>query len=151
MQSLMDAAVRTRQLQRVDQESDRDSDASVESGSSGGSAYKSGHHNTSSSSSKPEEDSKRKKTKKKKSKSSSLKDKMFQERLAQYREGKKNLPSYEVIQDSFHLLTGKVDMQLCSDMDSAGMTDTVQGSMLIQVSQPGPLVSCHASVWCAGL
>lgn len=130
-QTLMDAAVRTQQVQREGEEADsQDSEASFESTSSERSSHKSatGTHD-----SKVEENKKAKKPKKRKSKSSIQKDKVLQERISQYREGKVNLPSYEVIQNSFHLKTGKVDLQLCDDIGNSGVTDTVQGSMLIQV------------------
>ena len=128
-QSLMDAAVRTAQQQRQDQEeaadSDRYSESSMESVSSDKGTQKSGQH--------PKVEGKKKKKKKRTSKSSTQKLKVIEERLSQYREGKKNLPSYEVIQNSFHVKTGKMDLQLCDDMGDSGITDTVQGTMLIEV------------------
>ena len=57
-------------------------------------------------------------------------EKAFQQTLSDFREGKRNLPPYEVIQDSFHLRTGKVDLQLCDDTT---VGSTVEGSMLIQL------------------
>lgn len=129
----MGAAVRTHQSQREEQEgaeSDRDSEGSLESVSSDRGAQKASQH-----ANKMEAGEKKtKKSKKRKSKSSNMKNKLLQERISQYREGKQNLPSYEVIQNSFHVKTGKVDLQLCDDMSGSDMTDTVQGSMLIQVS-----------------
>lgn len=135
VQSLMDAAVRTHQLQRVEQEgeedSDRDSKGSLESISSDGGLQRASYQTGK----KDDSDKKMKKSKNKKRqpKSSSVRNKLLQERISQYREGKQNLPSYEVIQNSFHVKTGKVDLQLCDDMSGSDMTDTVQGSMLIQV------------------
>lgn len=46
-------------------------------------------------------------------------------RLLEYQMGVKNLPSYEVIQDSFHLKTGNVDIQLCDE----------NASLLLQVRE----------------
>lgn len=42
-----------------------------------------------------------------------------------YQEGKQNLPANEVIQDSFHVKTGTVDLQLCDD----------KGSLLLQLKE----------------
>ena len=127
-QSLMDAAVRTAQQQRVEQDdSDRDSDMSMDSVSSERGAQRSSTRD------KVDEKQQKKKKKKRPSKSSSQKLKVIEERIAHYREGKKNLPAYEIIQNSFHMKTGKVDLQLCDDMGDSGVTDTVQGTMLIEV------------------
>ena len=117
--------MRTHQLQRAEAEaeSDRDSDGSLESVSSEMSTHRSTRRRA---------EAEEKKSKKRKSKSSVQKNKLLQEHIAQYREGKLNLPSYEVIQNSLHVKTGKVDLQLCDD--TSGGTDTVQGSMLIEVS-----------------
>ena len=119
--------MQTHQLQRAEAEaeSDRDSDGSLESVSSEMSTHRSTRRRA-------EAEEKKSKSKKRKSKSSVQKNKLLQERIAQYREGKLNLPSYEVIQNSLHVKTGKVDLQLCDD--TSGGTDTVQGSMLIEVS-----------------
>lgn len=112
----MDAAVRTAQLQR--DEEDRASDISMESVSGA---------------QKPDSKSKSSK-RKRKSKSDDMRDELIRERIAQYREGKLNLPAHEVIQNSFHLKTGKVDIQLCDDINaSGGTTESVQGSILLQV------------------
>lgn len=132
-QSLMDTAVRTAQRQRKDQEdpdSDRDSDVSNESVSSERGTQRPARDT------KVEEKQKKKK-KKRPSKTSSQRLKVIEERLAQYREGKKNLPSFEVIQNSFHVKTGKMDLQFCDDMGDSGITDTVQGTMLIEVGLCG--------------
>lgn len=141
----MDAAVRTAQQHREGPDSDRDSDASLESVSSAGdkgsissssdrgsSASEKGMQKSAGLDSK-KEDKPKKKKKKRPSKSSSQKMKLVEERISQYREGKKNLPPYEIIQNSFHVKTGKVDLQLCDDMGDTGVTDTVQGTMLIEV------------------
>ena len=74
-----------------------------------------------------------KESKKKRSKSSRQKEAAMKERIQHYQDGRLNLPAHEVIQNSFHFKTGKVDMQLCDDTSDSGVTDTVQGSMLIQV------------------
>lgn len=124
----MDAAVQTAQQQRQEQEdpdSDRDSDASMDSVSSDRGTQRSATRDS-------KQEEKRKK-KKRPSKYSSQKLKVIEDRISQYREGKKNLPAYEIIQNSFHVKTGKVDLQLCDDMGDTGITDTVQGTMLIEV------------------
>lgn len=118
VQSLMDAAVRTYQLQRGD--SDKESEGSIESVSTDKPVA-------------PNNNSGERKKTKRKSKASSAKDKAVQERIEKYREGKLNFPPYEVVQNSFHFKTGKVDLQLCDDIGNAAGTDTVRGSMLIEV------------------
>jgi len=117
----MDAAVRTLQQQSEQDEgdSDKESTGSLESISN----EKGGQ--------KPEKVGRR--AKKRKSKSSSQKEKAMQERIEQYREGTQNLPAHEVIENSFHFKTGKVDLQLCGDTTDSGVTESVQGSVLIQV------------------
>lgn len=117
----MDAAVRTHQQQQQDEDSS--SRGSMESIYSEKGTQK-------------QDKSEDAKKKKKRPKSSSQgRNTSVQERISQYREGKLNLPAHEVVQNSIHLKTGKVDLQLCDDtMGSGGVTDTVQGSMLIQVS-----------------
>jgi hypothetical protein len=118
VQSLMDAAVRTHQQQRQE-DGDASSFGSLESLSSD----------------KPDksEDAKKRKGKRL-SKAATDRENAMQDRISQYREGKLNLPPHEVIQNSFHFKTGKVDLQLCDDTSSCG---TVQGSMLIQVREGG--------------
>ena len=128
-QSLMDAAVRTAQQQRGEQDdSDRDSDISMDSVSSERGTQRSYNMRD-----KVDEKQQKKKKKKRPSKSSSQRQKVIEERITQYREGRKNLPPYEIIQNSFHVKTGKMDLQLCDDMGDSGVTDTVQGTMLIEV------------------
>ena len=53
------------------------------------------------------------------------KERLFVARMLEYQMGHTNLPSYEVIQDSFHLKTGNLDLQLCDD----------RGSLLLQVKK----------------
>lgn len=62
------------------------------------------------------------------------KERVYQQKMLEYREGKRNVPLYEVIQDSFHLRTGKIDLQLCDDMtlDTDG-SQKVESSMLLQL------------------
>ena len=118
VQSLMDAAVRTQQEKRGSVAGDDDSDSeSVDS-----------FESISNERSRPNKTSSGSKNKKV-SRSSQRYSKIFQERVKAYMEGRKNLPSHEVIQNSFHLKTGKVDLQLCDDTASSG----VEGSLLIQV------------------
>lgn len=142
----MDAAVRTQQLQRAEHEaadSDKDSECSMESVSSDRGSHKPGY--------KTDESDKKTKSNKRKSKSRSMKSKLLQERIAQYREGKQNLPSHEVIQNSLHVKTNKVDLQLCDDMSGADVMDSVQGSMLIQVSIFTALCDRHGYYGAAGI
>ncbi len=119
VQSLMDAAVRTQQQKRgaLDgRDSDEESVDSLESVTASndrGKPKPSGNH----------------RKHKKQSRSSQHHERVFEEKMKEYMEGRKNLPSHEVIQNSFHLKTGKVDLQLCDDMASSGS----EGSLLIQV------------------
>lgn len=136
VQSLMDAAVRTQQATRG-ADSDRDSTGSLESLSSDVGSQKSD--------SKADREAKQRKGRT--SKLSSNRKKAAQERVAQYREGKVNLPAHEVIQNSFHIKTGKVDLQLCDDTSESGVSDTVQGSMLIQVQWMAGK-ECHVGIVC---
>lgn len=53
------------------------------------------------------------------------KERLLVARLLEYQMGSTNLPSYEVIQDSFHLKTGSLDLQLCDE----------RGSLLLQVKK----------------
>jgi hypothetical protein len=46
-------------------------------------------------------------------------------RLVEYQMGVRKLPSYEVIQDSFHLKTGNLDLQLCDE----------KASLLLRINQ----------------
>ena len=113
----MDAAVRTYQEQSAqDADSDKESTGSLDSVLNEKDNQKSS-----------------KESKKKMSKSSRQKEVAMKERIQHYRDGTLNLPAHEVIQNSFHFKTGKVDLQLCDDTSGSGVTDTVQGSMLIQV------------------
>ena len=61
------------------------------------------------------------------------KERAFQQTMVNFREGKRNLPAYEVIQDSFHLRTGKVDLQLCDDTSMGENESAVEGSVLIRL------------------
>ena len=133
VQSLMDAAVHTQQNKREEEEaSDSESVDSLDSASSDRISNKSSPNFIHKSAS-----SLKKKKKPKKLRLSNLasaSEKLVAERLTQYQEGQKNLPAYEVIQNSFHLKTGKVDLQLCDDTSAAGgSTAYVQGSLLAQV------------------
>lgn len=53
------------------------------------------------------------------------KERLLVARLLEYQMGSTTLPSYEVIQDSFHLKTGSLDLQLCDE----------RGSLLLQVKK----------------
>lgn len=127
VQSLMDAAVRTQQLKRIGSEdggtdSDQESVDSFDSVSSSNDRGKPISNNKAG-------NTKGKTKKTRSSRSSQRHEKVLSERMKEYMDGRRNLPSHEVIQSSFHLKTGKADLQLCDDTASNG----VQGSLLIQV------------------
>lgn len=63
----------------------------------------------------------------------SSKVKAFKERIAEYQDGKKELPTYEVIQDSFHLQIAIIDLQLCEDASSPDAEPSVGRSLQVQV------------------
>ena len=67
----------------------------------------------------------------------SVKEKAYHAKMVEYQEGRRNLPSYEVIQDSFHLQTGKLNLQLCDDTSIGSGGSTVEGSMKIELSDVG--------------
>ena len=39
----------------------------------------------------------------------------LKKRIYEYRSGKKNMPSHEIVQNSFHLMTGSINFQFCDD------------------------------------
>ncbi len=129
VQSLMDAAVRAYQLKKGE-EGDSDSMGSLDSICSNASSVAADN-----SGGKKRGD--RAVKSKKLSKSATLKSKEVEARISKYREGKVNLPPYEVIQNSFHLKTGNVDLDFCDDVS---IEDTIQGSIMIKVTL-GPAIS----------
>lgn len=140
IQTLMDAAVRT--AQRTREEREKESEGSTSSSmesivSAPGDTplgHKLSHH---------QEEQRRQSKKKnnktsnssKKSKALSAKEMKINQRIADYRNGKLNIPKYEVIQNSFHLRSGKIDLQLCNDVIKEDGSRKVQGSMLIQLTE----------------
>ena len=125
IQSLIDAAVRTQRLKRVEEESDSDKESlcSFESVSIDKSFQT------------PPNKQQKTKGNVKSQETRKSKTQAVLNRISQYHKGKLNLPIYEVIQNSFHLRTGKVDLQLCDDISGIelGESNDVQGSLLIQV------------------
>lgn len=118
-QSLTDAAVNFAQHEREESarlHSSRESLESIESSVSHGSLQEEGKDD-------------KKKIKRAKSPRRTEKDAQKERglinRLLEYQIGVKNLPSYEVVQDSFHLKTGNVDIQLCDE----------KASLLLQVKK----------------
>ena len=136
VQSLMEAAVHTAQAARGDgegQDSDRESVDSLESvmsSESGGSKASAG----SEAGKNKKETSGGNKTGKKARPRKSLTDKerVIKQRITDYRDGRLTVPSYEVVQDSFHLRSGKIELQLCDDTKES---HTAQGSMLLQLCE----------------
>ena len=68
---------------------------------------------------------------KRKSKNSSATEQMIEKRISDYHDGRSSIPRYEVMQNSFHLRSGKIDLQLCNDVIKEDGSHKVQGSMLI--------------------
>ena len=114
-QSLLEAGVKWAQKEREEQSRWRGSQESIDSVSMSSVGY-------------PEEDNEVKK-KPRQSRKKGSKDQMKIARLSQleweYQQGRRNLPPYEVIQDSFHIKTGTVNLQLCDD----------KGSLLLQLKE----------------
>ena len=128
VQSLMEAAVKTAQANRqkaMDDSRSSDSseadfqDASKSKGQSSGGK---GHGGSS---------------RKKRAKPPTVKELAIKQRMEDYRNGTLNLPAYDIIQDSFHFRTGKIDLQLCDDTSDS---EAVQGSMLVQLCQVGRIL-----------
>ena len=120
IQSLMAAAVKNARKEREKEESsstDSSETSSVDGGRSGWG-----------------QDPSQKSARGKKGKRSlSTKEKRV---LHEYQEGVRNLPAWEVIQDSFHLRTGWVDLQLCDDTaEGEEGSRTVEGSLLIRLNE----------------
>ncbi|XP_019849692.1 PREDICTED: uncharacterized protein LOC100636695 [Amphimedon queenslandica] len=123
VQSLTDAAVNFAQHEREGElsrlGSSRDSLESLESVTSYGSSQDGPGDG---------KDDKRKGKRKKsprRTEKDAQKERGLVNRLLEYQIGVKNLPSHEVVQDSFHLKTGNVDLQLCDE----------KASLLLQVKK----------------
>ena len=118
-QSLTDAAVNFAQHEREEAarlHSSRESLESIESFVSHGSSQEEGK----------DDKKKIKRTKSpRRTEKDAQKERGLINRLLEYQIGVKNLPSYEVVQDSFHLKTGNVDIQLCDE----------KASLLLQVKK----------------
>ena len=113
MQSLMEAAVKWNQQEREKMALLRGSCDSLDSiGSSGSVASSKG------------EDGRPTTKKTKSSKKDLKKETLVRNRELHYQLGRTNLPSYEVIQDSIHIKSNSVNLQLCDS----------NGSLLLQVS-----------------
>ena len=132
-QSLLEAALKWAQHEREEQNRWRGSQESVDSVGGASIGY-------------PEDDRGEEKARRPRSGKKSLKDQMKSARLVQleveYQQGRQSLPAYEVIQDSFHIKTGTVNLQLCDD----------RGSLLVELrdlivdiypDQPAMSGRCH--------
>lgn len=117
VQSLTDAAVKSNQRERAKVRSSKESLDSIESVSS------------TTSGGRRDEESRPKKIKRAKSPLKDNKEMQremgIRNREVKYQLGKMSLPSYEVIQDSIHIKTGKLNIQLCDD----------HGNLLLEVNK----------------
>lgn len=111
-QSLVEAAVRSAQYERENLHDSKESLASIDS-------------SISTATNSEEDPSAQKKQKSKHSSSTAHKDnkeitreRYVRKKMTEYQLGVTNLPAFEVIQDSFHLRTGNVDLQLCDEKSS---------------------------------
>ena len=137
VQTLMDAAVKSAQRMREEREKESEgSTSSLESlaSVSGDTPFS---HKLSSHSQEQQRQAKknRKGSSKKRSQAPTANEKLVKQRISDYRDGKLNIPRYEVIQNSFHLRSGKIDLQLCNDVVKEDGSSKVQGSMLIQLTE----------------
>lgn len=132
IQSLMQAAVkiaREARLERDRQDSDRESVDSMESTvSTTSSEFRGGRLEKTGTGSKTN----RKKKSSSVKRSLSASERIVKQRTSDYREGIKVIPQFEVIQNSFHLCSGKIEIQLCGDTEES---HTAQGSMLLELCQ----------------
>ena len=138
VQTLMDAAVKAAQHTREEREKESEgSTSSLESLASVSGDTPFSHKLSSHSGDQRKQQGKkgRKSSSKKQSKGVSATDQLIKQRIADYRDGKLNIPKYEVIQNSFHLRSGKIDLQLCNDVIKEDGSSKVQGSMLIQLTE----------------
>lgn len=132
VQTLMDAAVKS--AQRVREEREKGSEGSTSSLESLASI--SGDAPFSHKLSSQQQAKKNRKTSsKKRSQAPTANEQLVKQRISDYREGKLNIPKHEVIQNSFHLRSGKIDLQLCNDVIKEDGSSKVQGSMLIQLTE----------------
>ena len=117
VQSLTDAAVKSNQRERAKVRSSKESLDSIESVSSTASGGR------------KDEESRPKKIRRTKSPLKDNKEMQremgIRNREVKYQLGKMSLPSYEVIQDSIHIKTGKLNIQLCDD----------HGNLLLEVNK----------------
>ena len=143
VQTLMDAAVKT--AQRLREEREKESEGSTSSSleslaSVSGDApfsHKLSSHSQEQTSKQQQQQGKksRKASSKKRSQGLSATEQLIKKRISDYRDGKLSIPKYEVIQNSFHLRSGKIDLQLCNDVVKEDGSSNVQGSMLIQLTE----------------
>ena len=106
-QSLVEAAVRSAQYERERLHDSKESLASIDSSittSDDDTSIVGKHKSKHTSSQKDNKDLTR--------------DRYFRKKILEYQMGVTSLPAYEVIQDSFHLRTGNVDLQLCDEKSS---------------------------------
>lgn len=139
VQTLMDAAVKVAQRTREEREkeSEEGSTSSLESIVSAPGDTPTSHKLSHQEQRQHREQEKknRKSTSKRKAKKLSAAEAAIQERVEKYRDGTLSIPRYEVIQNSFHLRSGKIDLQLCNDVVKEDGSRKVQGSMLIQLTE----------------
>jgi len=59
----------------------------------------------------------------------------FEEKLKEYQNGRRSLPTFEVIQSSFHVRSGRVDVQFCDDVTKSGEFEDVSSSLLVMLEK----------------
>lgn len=59
----------------------------------------------------------------------------LEEKLKEYQDGRRPLPVFEVVQSSFHIRSGRVDVQFCDDMTKSGEFENVSSSLLVMLEK----------------
>jgi len=59
----------------------------------------------------------------------------FAEKLKEYQDGRRSLPTFEVVQSSFHVRSGRVDIQFCDDVTRSEESGNVNSSLLVMLEK----------------
>lgn len=59
----------------------------------------------------------------------------LEEKLKEYQDGRQSLPVFEVVQNSFHIRSGRLDIQFCDDVNKSTDIGGVNSSLLIMLEK----------------
>ena len=59
----------------------------------------------------------------------------LEEKLKEYQDGRQPLPTFEVVQNSFHIRSGRLDIQFCDDVNKSTDIGGVNSSLLIMLEE----------------